>query len=184
VYRPMWDLPPRFSVNEYSPLNVVGLDHSLRGSFLQQLKYERFLKAVLEDHSTILCTILKAILGAWLEVVGSLDLDARLESEDVEFQDNNRFLWHLMDRHHLRQQNFRMIKHLVTIVESQGCQTFRTKPGTQAYEAMKSLKVDLTDILSRTQYQSSMIERRVTNLAALRSIHESQKAIEQSDYIG
>ncbi|CVL12545.1 uncharacterized protein FPRN_15161 [Fusarium proliferatum] len=49
---------------------------------------------------------------------------------------------------------------------------------------MKDLLIDFEDVTKRAEYQLSTVEKLITTMAALRSIHESEKAISQSDRIG
>ncbi|KLP18058.1 Uncharacterized protein LW94_13519 [Fusarium fujikuroi] len=148
-----------------------------------QFKCDEFLRALIEDNAALLCAILKSILGSWLQVINFLDLST-VDHQDIDFQDDNWFLWNLMEGYQLRQQNLQMLKRTLRIIRCQGCVSLRTVVGSKAEEAMKDLLIDFEDVTKRAEYLLSTVEKRITTMAALRSIHESEKAIRQSDRIG
>jgi hypothetical protein len=181
---PLFDTFPRFSTTETLPTHMEMGSSLMRICLLKQLVSEGFLGAILEDHSTILCAVLQSMLGAWLEVVHDNAYNTRLQSSDQHHRESSWILWHLMDEHRHRQQGLEMLKKSLTVIRARGCEFFRSKPGTQAEAAMKRLEVDFTDLISQTERQLALIERRLATLASMRSIHESEKAMKQSEYMG
>ncbi|PMD42012.1 hypothetical protein L207DRAFT_580691 [Hyaloscypha variabilis F] len=175
---------PRFSTNEEIVLLLYGSDHSLRGAFLHQFQDSRFLEAILEDNSALLWAILKANFGAWLYSVGWWDNFSRLTRQDDKFIGDNQFLWHLMDQHVLRLQNLAMLKHSLKVLQYGGCNMLRAQQGTQAHKAMTGLTIDYEELVKRTEDQIVGIQHRLSTLAAIRSITESEKSIKQSEKIG
>jgi hypothetical protein len=98
--------------------------------------------------------------------------------------DNNSFLWHLMDQHVLRLQNLAMLKHSLKVLQSGGCNMLHAQQGTQAHKAMTGLTIDYEELVKRTEDQVAGIKHRLSTLAAIRSITESEKSIKQSEKIG
>ncbi|KAI9652641.1 MAG: hypothetical protein M1829_001492 [Trizodia sp. TS-e1964] len=102
VKRGLFDTLPCFSTNSAIPCCISGSEHSLRKAFLQQFQYDNFINAVLEDNSILLWAVMKSTLGEWLESVDYFDMEASIDSEDVNFTDDNWMLCDLMDKHGLR----------------------------------------------------------------------------------
>jgi hypothetical protein len=159
-------------------------DHSLIVALLSQFQDPKFLQAILEDNSIILWAVLNSILGAWLEIVLFFDMDSKLCRDDETWVDDNWFLWNLMEESAFRQQNLVMLKHSLAILESAGCDNMRSQTDTQAKKAMLSLEIDFRELVTMTENQLTGIQHRITTLAAIRSITESEKSIKQSDRIG
>ncbi|KAN0102271.1 hypothetical protein V8E51_012781 [Hyaloscypha variabilis] len=175
---------PRFSTDEEIVLPLYGSDHSLRGAFLHQFQDSRFLEAILEDNSALLWAILKANFGAWRHTVGWWDNFSRLRRDDGAYIDDNRFLWHLMDQNGLRLENLEMLKHSLKVLQFGGCDMLRAQQGTQAHKVMTGLTIDYEELVKRTEGQIVGIQHRLSTLAAIRSITESEKSIKQSEKIG
>lgn len=185
VERPLIYALPRCSTTE-TPLNHMDLGSSwTRQMLLKQFMSKEFLEACLEDQSTILCAVLQTMLGAWRDIFcESLKFEDDLLSINKDFATDNKGLWHHMDRHRFQLQNLESLNQSLAVAQARGCESFRSKPGTKADAAMKRLEIAFTDLVSQVEREISLLERRLAILASLRSIHESEKAIKQSEYMG
>jgi hypothetical protein len=187
---------PPFSSSHFSELESrasSSLDHSSRGAFLEQLvgvQGKEFRRVLVEDPSLLLCAILKSTLGAWLGVstseLGSLAVSEYGEIDGLPAGKRGGLheLGHLANGHAVFLEMLDMLKQAAQVIQFQGCSMFGCKEGTRAHHIMKNLALDFDDLIKRVEDQSATLIQRISTLAAVRSIYESQQSIEQNSKIG
>ncbi|KAK1753635.1 hypothetical protein QBC47DRAFT_386834 [Echria macrotheca] len=182
--RSLFSTYPRFMSSTVSAPSPGDHDDSLRGALLAELRRTEFVDALAEDNSTVIWAILKSMSGAWQEVVRSADHHASLKADGVGPGDDNRLLLVLMDGHAAVKDNIVMLRQLLITAKPQGYAGISSKPGTRVSTKIEGVIIDIEDLVKRSENQLAMIQQRIATLAALRSIHESQKAINQAELIG
>ena len=165
--------------------NQLQDDCSLRHGLLQQLQSSTFLDALAQDNSILLWALLRRIAVEWQDVIGSHELDITLSGhEDFVFAENNLQIQRYADATNRCQEHLRMLKASYAVLENAGTESLRCLPGTRAEALMKDLMIDLADLMERTENCISNYRHRLTLVAAVKSIHGSEKAIKQSNTIG
>lgn len=175
---------PRFNSGNVPASRCGDYSNSIREALLEGLERNEFLKALTEDHSTIIWAVLKFISAAWQEIVCQIDLDAALNAGDIEFEDDNSLLSVLMDGHMCIEQNLAMLRLFLIIAQPQGYAGLWSKPGTRVSTKIEDIVTDIEDLIKRSEKHLAVFQQRIATLAALRSISESGKAIKQADLIG
>ena len=158
--------------------------HSFRSSFVDQLLREEFLNLILKDRAILLCAILEPMLGAWLEVVAQSDFYSQIEKGDILWTDNNEKLWKIVERHQFSRQNLDMLRKSFAVIRHKGISSLRAQRSSSAYRGFTNLETDFGDLITQTEQQLEGMQQRIVALAALRSIAESERAIEQSNKLG
>lgn len=185
VHRPLIDRLPKFSpeTNIPSDYRAEG-DHCLRQALLSQLKDREFIGILLEDKSTLLWAMVKSALGSWIDVSDLFRELSSTDNHDIELLDDNRLLSDVMHSHKVAHQNISMLKEVLGLLQSRGCSSLRCGHGTRASGFVDSLMADYEHLVQDAEKQAGLLTQRINTLAAIRSIHESGKAIEQADAIG
>ena len=185
VHRPLVNRLPRFchETDTSSEPQAEG-DHSLRQALLSQLGDREFVDILLEDKSALLWAMVKSALGAWTDGFASARLVSKLDRDDIGFVEDNWLLSKVMSSHKTMQENISMLKEVLCLLQSRGCATLRCGHGTRASGFVDSLTTDYQHLIEDAEKQAGLLTQRINTLAAIRSIHESGKAIEQSDAIG
>ncbi|KAM7203472.1 hypothetical protein V8F20_004066 [Naviculisporaceae sp. PSN 640] len=192
IYRPLFDRIPPFSASSMLPIpprpvpsRGVRFNQSTRAAILSQFTQRRFVEQILQDNGLLFCAVMNCLAGAWLDVISRTEHDIQPSSEDItEFVQDNLFLEALMDLFPEVHENIAMLTESLALLRSRGCHPVRCKNGTVASELIKNLTIDFQDLLRRAEQHKIEIQQRVVTIAAVRSITESSKAIEQSDAIG
>lgn len=178
--------PDHYTPN-FEPIASTGLweDYSLRSSLLQQLQSTKFLDALAEDSSIILWALLKRVAVDWQEIITSHEFAVQDEGgDDSDFTDDNWMIWRHTESTSRCQDDLKMLKASYAVIECGGPESLRYRSGTHSEEVVGELRVDFADLIERTEKCISGYRHRITLLAAIRSIHESEKAIKQSNTIG
>lgn len=196
VFRPVFDevLPfsaggtPRVLTHPIYPQlypRRASFNQSTRTAILSQLMQRKFIEEILQDNALLLCAVINCMAGAWLEVIGETEDCIQPSSQDItEFVHDNIFLEVLMDFFAEIHENITMLTKSLALLKSRGCSTLRCKDGSVASRLMMNLTIDFQELLRRAQQHKSQVQQRIVTIAAVRSITESGRAIEQSDAIG
>jgi hypothetical protein len=140
---------------------------------------------ILEDHSTILWLLLKITVNSWLRVVACGNIHNSATEIDVHYPSSDNDMLHvLLWEHTEHHKNLTWLEEYYNIIHAGGTASMQCKPSTHAYKMMTELRLDFEDIIEKMQRQMQDIRQRISLLASLRSIKESQKAIKQADTIG
>jgi len=185
VHRPLRDPLPRFSPETTIPTeHQAEKDHSLREAFLSKVYDREFIDILLQDPSILLWVVMNSALGAWLDVFAALRRERVPEDADIEGVNDDWRLSKLLAFRRTMQENMSMLKEILSLLQSRGCATLKCGQGTRASGFMDSLTIDYRHLVEDAEKEVGLLTQRINTFAAIRSIHESGKAIEQSDAIG
>jgi hypothetical protein len=159
-------------------------DCSLRSGLLEQLHDVQFLEALSKDRSIVLWAILRRIAVEWQAAIDSHEYAIQAgAADDFHFTDDNWMIWNTTDATTRCQNDLKMLKESYNVIESGGPTSLRYLPGTPSEEVVGNLKADFADLIDRTEKCITGYRHRIAVMAAVRSIHESEKAIKQSSTI-
>jgi hypothetical protein len=157
--------------------------YSLRNNLLQAIQEDGFTQDFLNDRSILLCCLLKFIRNAWLRVCSQLST-AQLDVPAFSYLDDNWRLQDILSESNAVKRMIDMINKVIIITKARGCGKLQSRPGTGAYDIMEELRTDYQEVREHAEAVHQGALRYMSQLAALRSITESEKAIKQSERVG
>jgi len=175
---------PRFSSYSSNKIQVTALDHSLRRAILVQFKQDEFLRAVLEDETTLLCAALNCIAGEWIELNAALHAQSSISGTNERLWEENTHFWSTVGYISTCQQYLVMVRETLEALKSPFFNKSMDGSKKQATLITEKLGRDYSQILRETESNLASLRQLASTIAAIRSITESEKAIERADSMG